>query len=204
MRSKSFLISLLLVSFFLSSSGQGFTQYLPTGYGTHEYWMQLFNTSNVYRNVPTATSLANTGAPGDTLLPSKTIYQTTAAMRIGKANADTFQPQPLNGNGVIQFTAYAWHMSKTSTVSAVVTATLQKSNTDVPQNMYVPVVGATVFTLTPTQAADTPGLVPIMVQWDLTQKQGRYYNIKWTTTSADTVIVFSNCYYQPTTSWPLK
>lgn len=165
-----------------------------------EVWGSLFNTSNVYRNVPTAQTL---GLQVDT--SSTTFYQTTATLSTGVANADTFIPKGLDGTGFLSFTAYVWHASSTSTVSAVTTCTLEKAiNENTPQTAYTPVVGATVFTLTATAAANKiAGGVPVTCNWNVTAKDGRLYHVKFAP-SADTIAAQTGFWFGKTQEYSLS
>lgn len=191
---KKFIFLLGLVALSLFASAQINLAPSPTS-KIAEQWGCLFNTSNVYRNVPTA---ATVGICVDS--SSTAFYQTTATLVTGVANADTFIPKGLDGSGLISFTAYVWHASSTSTASAVTTATLEKAfSENVPQTAYTPVVGATVFTLTATAAANKITGVPVTCNWNIAAKDARLYHVKYTP-SADTIAAQTGFYYSKTQS----
>lgn len=160
-----------------------------------ESWSQMWNIANVYHNAPTQAN-PTLGAKDTS---STTFYLYTAGLHSGLVNADTFTVSPIPADGKISFQGYFWHSSTTSSVSTVCEATLMKSFDGSP-NSFIPIVGATVYTITATQALNTATGVPVYVAWDLSSKQGRYFSVKLRPI-ADTVAAIFNYYFQKPAVW---
>lgn len=106
-----------------------------------------------------------------------------------------FSVSPISGYGNINFTAYVWKGQKVSTtVNPVVTCTLTKSNDGV---YFTPVVGATIFTLTPTSLT-----TPKIATWDLTGLWGRFYGVEMAVT-VDTASAVAGYFLNKASSYNL-
>lgn len=133
-----------------------------------ESWGQLTQVAggNDYdgRTFTASTDIWDTTGAACSLFVSKEIYTSSAL-------TDSFTPAPLPGNSPIVFTMFARKGQLVATsLNPVVICTLLKSNDGVK---FTQVVGATVFSLTPTSAT-----VPLSCSWDLTAKMGRFFCIR--------------------------
>lgn len=115
-----FLIGLL----FLASCVPAMAQTYAVPYtNSFEAYSQMWNTSNVYRNVPyfTSSTSTNLGSQKDTLSGTTAINLVTAQLYPGFArssvNADTFLPAPVNGYGQITLKVLALKVTGTDTVT---------------------------------------------------------------------------------------
>ncbi len=178
---KKLLYVLLCFGLFMSTLVSA--QQRPGGNVPLENWSQVWNISNNYKNSVNST---NIGYQMDTFQAS-TIKLTTSSWSTIRSTVDTFTPAALNGDGRIYFTAAAYKGAYVvASTNPVVVCSLYKS---FDGNIYTPVVGASVFTLTATSRT-----VPVTCSWSIEQKDARFYQV-WGTASVDTASLRADYYY---------
>jgi hypothetical protein len=176
MKRISVILSFLLALCFSSFAQLPSTAPVTGPFDTHS---QMWNTSNVYRNVPFWFNNLNTnlGTQIDTA-QAQTIYLYTAKLypnyQASVVNADTFQPASVPpGSQTISFIANVWKgQLVTTTVNPTVVITPQASFDGI---VYANIPGQIAATLTPTSGLKANALT---AKWDLTALQGNFFRIK--------------------------
>lgn len=172
-RSSALLFIFVLSLFGSATSSNAQQGLIPGSVSPAEFWTQFWNTGNVYRNVAKSQIgyIVDSGTSGTIwLVSSKFITGRGSAF----VNSDTVVPAPINGNGNVVITAYAWRASTTQTVVPNCVYNLYQSNDGIK---YTPVLGASTFTLQPS-AVYSPSLTPVSCSWNMTYKPARFLGVK--------------------------